>query len=200
MVIGRQSHIAFFTNVQQWLEKVSWNNAEINLLLRRLSQLFNPLLGRTRSRDRCWAVIRMSHHPEPSGRAVHVEVGGLGIGGQHGRRFALLRHTHKPQRGHTAFVQAGAEMSDTGVEAVKPEPRFAWKGHSGRVDAGVGDESAESRNVVQPLRFPLVIRPGRRTYVIAAVRWIDELLCGGYKRVSRFVWDVVHWHPENENR
>jgi len=26
------------------------------------------------------------------------EVDGLDIGGQHGRRFVLLRHTHRPQR------------------------------------------------------------------------------------------------------
>jgi len=35
-------------------------------LLRRLSQFFNPLLGRTRSRDRCWAAMWLSHHPESS--------------------------------------------------------------------------------------------------------------------------------------
>ena len=40
-----------------------------------------------------------SHHPEPSGREVHREVGGLDIGGQHCRRFVLLRHTHRPQKG-----------------------------------------------------------------------------------------------------
>jgi len=59
--------------------------------------------------------------------------------------------------GHTAFMQAGAEMSDTSVEAVKP--RCSWEGHSGRVGAGVGDERREFRKVVQPLRLPLVIRP-----------------------------------------
>ena len=35
---------------------------------------------------------------------------------------------------------------------------------------GAGDESTESRKVVQPFHIPLVIRPVRRTYVIA-VRW-----------------------------
>jgi len=52
--------------------------------LRRLSQLFKPLLAHTRSRGRCWAAIRLSHRPERSGRAVHGEVDGLDIGGQHG--------------------------------------------------------------------------------------------------------------------
>ena len=64
-----------------------------------LGELFKPLLGSTRSRGRCWAAIRFSHRPEPSGHAVHGEVDRLiDIGGQHGRRFVLLRHTHRPQR------------------------------------------------------------------------------------------------------
>jgi len=46
--------------------------------------------------------------------------------------------------GHTPFVQAGAEMFDTGAEAVKPDPGFSWEGRSGGVSAGVGDETAES--------------------------------------------------------
>ena len=37
--------------------------------------------------------------------------------------------------GHTPFVQTGAETSDTGVEAVKPDPGFSWEGHSGVVGA-----------------------------------------------------------------
>ena len=48
---------------------------------------FYPLLGRARFRVRCWATIRLSHGPEPSGRAVHGEVDGFDIGGWHGRRF-----------------------------------------------------------------------------------------------------------------
>jgi len=39
--------------------------------------------------------------------------------------------------GHNPFVQAGAEMSDTGAEAVKADPRSFWKGHSRRVDVDV---------------------------------------------------------------
>ena len=50
--------------------------------------------------------------------AVHEEVDGLDIGGQHGRRFVLLRHTHRPQRRPYPFVQTGAETPDTGAEAV----------------------------------------------------------------------------------
>jgi len=68
------------------------------LLFRRLSPVLQSTACRTRSRGRCWAAIRLSHCLEPSGRAVHEEVNGLDIGGQHGRRFVLLRHTHRPQR------------------------------------------------------------------------------------------------------
>ena len=79
---------------------------------------------------RCWAVIRLSHRPEPSGHAVHGKVDGLDIGGQHGRRFVFLRHTHRPQRRTHSIVQAGAETPDTGAEAVKPDPGASWDGHS----------------------------------------------------------------------
>jgi len=67
---------------------------------------------------------------------------------------------------HTSSVQAGAGTSDTGAEAVEQDPRCSLEGHSGRVGAGVGDESAESCEVVQPLCLPLVIRPVRRTFVV----------------------------------
>jgi len=87
--------------------------------------------------------------------------------------------------GHTPFLQAGEETSDTGVEAIQPDPRCSFQGHSRRVGAGVGDENAEPRSVVHPLRIPLVILPLRRTYVVV-VRKTDEMLCGGYNWVSPF--------------
>ena len=34
--------------------------------------------------------------------------------------------------GHTPFSQAGAVTSDTGAEAVKPDPCSPWEGHSSR--------------------------------------------------------------------
>jgi len=34
--------------------------------------------------------------------------------------------------GHPSFVQTGAETFDTGAEAVKPDPRSSWEGHSER--------------------------------------------------------------------
>jgi len=41
--------------------------------------------------------------------------------------------------GHTPFVQAGAETSDT-AEAVKPDPGASWEGHSEGLGTGVGDK------------------------------------------------------------
>jgi len=57
--------------------------------------------------------------------------------------------------GYTPFVQAGAETSDTGAEAVKPDPSCSWEGHSEVLGTGVGDENAESCEVC-PLCIPLV--------------------------------------------
>jgi len=39
--------------------------------------------------------------------------------------------------GHTPFLQAGAETSETGAEAVEPDPGFSSEGHSGCVCTGV---------------------------------------------------------------
>jgi len=83
----------------------------------------------------------LSHHPELSGHAVHGKVYGLEIGGQHSRRFVILRHTHKPQRGPYLICT-------TGAEAVKPDPDSSWEGQSMGVGAGVRDESAESCGIV----------------------------------------------------
>ena len=48
----------------------------LKVLLHLLSEFWKPLLGRTRSRGKCLAAIRLSHRPELSGRAVHEKVDG----------------------------------------------------------------------------------------------------------------------------
>ena len=63
------------------------------------------------------------------------------------------------RQGHTPFVQAGAETSDTGAEAVKPDPGSSWEGHSGKVGAGVRDENSESCGVFRPLPVTSLIWP-----------------------------------------
>jgi len=91
---------------------------------------------------------------------------GQDIGGKHGRRFGFCATLTGRRGGRTPFVQAGAETSNTGAEAFKPDPGFSWEGHSWGVGAGVRDENAESCGVVHPLRISLVIGPLRRTYVV----------------------------------
>jgi len=57
------------------LEARMISNVLLNKKLRIVALSFEPvvekLLGCTRSRGRCWAANRMSHHPEPPGRAFH---------------------------------------------------------------------------------------------------------------------------------
>ena len=47
----------------------------------------------------------MSHHPEPSGHALHGVVDGLDSEGQHGQR-SVAPHSQAAEGGHTPFVQA----------------------------------------------------------------------------------------------
>jgi len=67
--------------------------------------------------------------------------------------------------GHIPFAQAGAETSNTGAEAVKPDPGSSWECHSGEVGAGVRDENSKACGIVRPLHIPLVIRL-RHMYVV----------------------------------
>ena len=73
------------------------------------------------------------------------------------------------RRVHVPFVQVGAETSDTGVEAVKPDPGSSWEGLFWGVGAGGEDENVGSCGAVCPLRVPLMIRPLRRKYVIVVI-------------------------------
>jgi len=73
-----------------------------------------------------------------------------------GRRGCHIPHLYKQERKRPTPVQRRS----------KSDPCCFWQDHSRRVDADVGDESTESRGVVQLLRIPLVIRPLRRTYVV----------------------------------
>jgi len=70
------------------------------------------------------------------------------------------------RKGHTTFVQAGAETSETGAGVVKPVPGFSRQSHSGRMGANLGDGSTDFRVVFQLLCFPSVIGQERRTSVV----------------------------------
>ena len=105
-----------------------------------LSKLLKPLLGRTRSQGRCWAAIRLPHRPEPSGHAVHEEVDGLDIGGQHGRWF-VLRHTHRPQRRPYPICTSRSGNSQHRCGGAYAGSRLCLEGSFWGVGAGVGDEN-----------------------------------------------------------
>jgi len=91
--------------------------------------------------------MRLSHRREPSGRTVHEEVGGLDNGGQHGRRYVLLRHTHMLQRKPYLICTSRSGSVRPGAEAVKLDSRCFWEGLSGSVGASVGDESTQSLKI-----------------------------------------------------
>jgi len=50
--------------------------------------------------------------------------------------------------GHTPFVQAGAETSNTSAEAVKSDPGSSWEGQSGGVATDVGDVNDQSGSLL----------------------------------------------------
>jgi len=69
--------------------------------------------------------------------------------------------------GHSPFCASRSGKVRHQCGGVKPDPRCSWKGHPRRVDADVGDESAESCGVVQPLRIPSVIHPVRALLLLS---------------------------------
>ena len=142
----------------------------------RLSEFFfYPLLAR-----RCWAAIPLSHRPEPSGRG-----GSMDWTVEDDMDDGLFCTTLTGRRGgHTPFVQAGEETSDTGAEAVEPDPGSSWESHSGGVCTVVWNWSAESCGVVRPLAFHWWSTHCTARMLLSEKT--DELLCGGYKWVSRF--------------
>ena len=74
----------------------------------------------------------LSHHPEPSGRPIHGEVDGL----QHGQRFGLLCHTHKPQKRPYPICtnRSGNVQHTCGGDRVEPTLSVA---HTGMLFSGV---------------------------------------------------------------
>jgi len=146
------------------------------------ARCYDPLLiGRTRSRGRCWIHVRLSHRLEPIGHAVHGEVDGLDIGGQHERRFVLLRHTHQRQRRPYPIYTRKRGY-------VRHRCGGGWAGPTLVLETSFRECGCRCRGwkwgvfrVDQPPRISSVIPPVRYTYVIV-VCWNDVLLCGGSNR------------------
>jgi len=108
------------------------------ILLLPLSELLKPLLGRTKDIEHpfnCLAadveqpfnclIVQNRQTMQSMGRSMDWTLEDNMVDG-------LFCATLTGRRGsHTPFVQAGAETSYTGAEAVEPDPGFSWEGHSG---------------------------------------------------------------------
>ena len=90
-----------------------------------------------RYRDRRWAAILLSHRPEPSGRLVRGGSMDWTVEDNMVDGLYFCATLTGRSGGHTPFVQAGSETSDTGSEAVKPDPGSSWEGQSGCVCTGI---------------------------------------------------------------
>ena len=127
-----------------------------------------------------------SHSVVSSSRTVRPcsTWGGRWIGGQHGRRFVLLPHTHRPQRRPYPICTSRSGN-------VRHRCGGGWAGNrlflGGSFLEG-GYRCLEIKcGVLQGCRPPphsTDDRPLHRTYVVVVRK--TELLCGGYKWVSRF--------------
>ena len=113
------------------------------------------MLGRTRSRGSLIVQNR---------KTVNEEVDGLDIAGPRGQPSVILRHT-KSSHVYSVSTQTLKRLGPD-AEAVKPGSRCYWQGLSTRMESDVGDESTESRSVLQSLRIPSVICPVRCTSVV----------------------------------
>ena len=83
------------------------------------------LLGRTRSRAIYCLIIETREAVQSTGNSMGLTLEENMVDGL----FFCATPTG-PRKGHNPFVQAGAEMPDTGAKAVMPNPRCSWKGHS----------------------------------------------------------------------
>ena len=79
-----------------------------------------------RYRGRCWAAIRLSHRPEQSGHVVRGESMDWTVEDDMVDGLFFCATVTGRRGGHTSFAQAGAETSNTGAEAVKPDPSSSW--------------------------------------------------------------------------
>ena len=111
----------------------------------------------------------------------------MDIGGQHGRRFVLLCHTHRSQRRPSIpHLYKQERKRPTRVRRrLSRTQALVGRVIPGRCVPVSGMKMRSLVGFVRPPRIPLEIRPMRRTSVVV-VRKTDALLCGGYKWVSRF--------------
>ena len=143
-----------------------------------------------RYRGRCWAAIRLSHRPEPSGRVGSMDwtveddmVDGLFYATLTGRRG-----------GHTPVVQAGAETSDTGAEGFSRTQALR-----GRVIprvcvpvSGIKMQSLVGLSTHSAFHWWSAHRAARTVCCCCQKNW--WVAVRRYKWVSS-IWGAVHLHP-----
>ena len=89
---------------------------------------FRPLLGRSRSRGRCWAANRLSQAVKSMRRSMDWTLENNMV-----NCLFFCTTLTSWRSGHVPFVWAGAGTSETGAEVVELEPHCSWEGHSWRV-------------------------------------------------------------------
>jgi len=143
---------------------------------------FSPLLGRTRSRSRCWAINWLSYHPKPSccalwrGRWIgHLKTTWSTV-------WSSPPHSHVTEGAIPHLCKQERKTSDTNAEAVEPDPCCFWLSHSRRVGQGWNYGVSQCSPT---FRIPSVIRP-ERCISATVIKWTNELLCSRYKWVSQF--------------
>ena len=183
----------FTIRIQSKFDKIRHSPDPVQSKSRPMLISFKPLLGRTRSRGRCWAAIRLSHRSEPSDHVVHGEVDGLDIGGQHGRWFVLLRYIHRAQRRPYPICTSRSGNVRQRCGGGWAGPRLFLGGSHGGWDADVGVENTESCGTVCPLHIPLVIHPPTAPHICCCcqMNWWDVV-----RRVQMGVsiWGAVGLH------
>jgi len=71
--------------------------------------------------------------------------------------------------GHTPFVQAGAETSDTGAEAVKPDTHYSWQSDARRV-GGVSGMKVYEVSWYFPITLHSISHPPRSATPVPSPR------------------------------
>ena len=96
------------------------------------------------------------------------------------------------RRGHTPFLQAGAETSDTGVEAAKPDQRCSWNDHSRCVPV----LGMKVRSLVVLSNYSVFHRWSAQSAALLLLSSHELMSCCSLRRVQTDVsiCDAVHSH------
>jgi len=110
---------------------MQYQNCSYLVVFLRLSEIFYLLLGRTRLRGGVeqsfgCPIVQNRQDMQSMRRSMDWTMENNLVDGWSFCAILTVR-----RGGHTPFVQARAETSDTNAEAVEPDAGFSWEGHSG---------------------------------------------------------------------